>query len=79
VVREYGTPLSKCGYLLPKDEGAKSLLPFEVYRCRNCGDGLLIDMATKQAFLVPKSLGLFGMTLEKIKRAIKKIPYDEDY
>ena len=69
----------KCGHLLPKDEGAKSLLPFEVYRCRNCGDGLLFDMDTKQAFLVPKTLGLFGMTLAKIRKATKKIPYVEEY
>jgi ribosomal protein S26 len=38
----------KCGRLLPKDEGAKSLLPFEVYRCRNCGDGMIFDMAINQ-------------------------------
>jgi hypothetical protein len=69
----------KCGHPLIKDESAKSLFPFEVYRCRNCGDGLLFDMATKEAFLIPKSLGLFEMTLEKIKKAINKIPYDEDY
>jgi hypothetical protein len=69
----------KCGRLLPKDEDAKSLIPFEVYRCRNCGDGLLFDMATKEAYLIPKSLGLFEMTLEKVKKAINQIPYDEDY
>ena len=69
----------KCGHLLPKDEGAKSLLPFDVYRCRNCGDGLLFNMATKEAYLIPKSLGLFKMTLEKVKKAINQIPYDEDY
>ena len=69
----------KCGHLLPKDESAKSLLPFEVYRCRSCGDGFLFDMATKEAYLIPKSIGLKDMTLEKIKKAINQIPYDEDY
>jgi hypothetical protein len=69
----------KCGHLLPKDEDAKSLLPFEVFRCRNCGDGMLLDAVTKEAYFVPKSLGLFEMTLEKVKKAIKHIPYDEDY
>ena len=69
----------KCGHLLPKDEGAKSLLPFEVYRCGNCGDGMLFDIATKEVYLIPKSLGMFEMTLEKVKKAISQIPYDEDY
>jgi hypothetical protein len=69
----------KCGHLLPKDEGAKSLLPFEVYRCRNCGDGMLFDVATKEAYFISKSLGLFEMTLEKVKKAINQIPYDENY
>jgi hypothetical protein len=54
--------------VLPKDEGAKSLIPFEVYRCLNCGDGMLLDVATKEAYLIPKSLGLFEMTLEKVKK-----------
>jgi hypothetical protein len=40
---------------------------------------LLFDVATKEAYLIPKSLGLFEMTLEKIKEAINQIPYDEDY
>jgi hypothetical protein len=69
----------KCGHLLPKDEGAKSLLPFEVYRCRTCGDGFLFDAATKQAYLVPKSIGLFNLTLNEVKEAISQIPYDEGY
>jgi hypothetical protein len=69
----------KCGHLLPKDEDAKFLLPFEVYRCRNCGDGMLLDPAIKEAYFIPKSLGLFEMTLEKVKKAISEIPYDEDY
>ena len=69
----------KCGHLLPKDEDAKSFLPFEVYRCRNCGDGMLFDKAIKEAYFIPKSLGLFEMTLEKVKKAINPIPYDEDY
>ncbi|MGZ4851376.1 MAG: hypothetical protein ACXV2C_08365 [Candidatus Bathyarchaeia archaeon] len=69
----------KCDHLLPKDEGAKSLLPFEVYRCRNCGDGMLFNLVTKETYLIPKSLGLFEMTLEKVKKAINKIPYDDDY
>ena len=69
----------KCGHLLQKDEGAKSLLPFEVYRCRNCGDGMLFNLVTKEAYLIPKSLGLFEMTFEKVKKAINQITYDEDY
>ncbi|HVP92342.1 MAG TPA: hypothetical protein VMS94_01230 [Acidobacteriota bacterium] len=69
----------KCGHPLPKDEMAKSSLPFEVYRCRTCGDGFLFNMSTKEAYLIPKSLGLKDMTLEKVKKAIKQIPYDEDY
>jgi hypothetical protein len=34
----------------------------------------LFDMATKEAYLIPKSLGLFEMTLEKVKKAINQIP-----
>jgi hypothetical protein len=69
----------KCGHLLPKDEGAKSLLPFEVYRFQTCADGFLFDVATKQAYLIPKSLGLFTLTLKEVKEAISQIPYNEDY
>ncbi len=69
----------KCGHVLPKDEGAKSLLPFEVYRCQICGDGFLLDAAAKQAYLIPKSLGLFNLSLKEIKEAIREIPYNEDY
>jgi len=69
----------KCGHLVPKDEDARSLLPFEVYRCRACGDGFLFNPGTKEAYLIPKSLGLRDLTLEKIKKTISQIPYDEDY
>jgi hypothetical protein len=69
----------KCSHVLPKDEGAKSLLPFEVYRCQTCGDGFLLNAATKQSYLIPKSLGLFNLSLREIKEAIREIPYDEDY
>ncbi len=69
----------KCGHVLPKDEDAKSLLPFEVYRCQTCGDGFLFDPTKKQAYLIPKSLGLFNLTLKEIKEAINQIPYDENY
>jgi hypothetical protein len=40
---------------------------------------LLFDVDKKEAYLIPKSLGLFEMTLEKVKKAINQIPYDKDY
>jgi hypothetical protein len=40
---------------------------------------MLFDISTKEAYLIPKSLGLFEMTLEKVKKTINQIPYDEDY
>jgi hypothetical protein len=69
----------KCGHLVPKDEDARALLPFEVYRCRACGDGFLFNPGTKEAYLIPKSLGLRDLALEKIKKTINQIPYDDDY
>jgi len=40
---------------------------------------VLFDPATKEAYFIPKSLGLFEMTLARVKNAIKQIPYNEDY
>lgn len=53
---KHETPLCEMWSSATKDDSAKSLLPFEVYLCRNCGDGLFFEMTTKEAYLIPKNV-----------------------
>jgi hypothetical protein len=61
-----------CGHLLLKDGEAKSLLPFEVSRCRNCGDGMLLGKATKVAFFFLRVYDYSDWHLEKLRKQSTK-------